>query len=72
MSVLHDLGNRIASRRYALDLRQEDVAVLVGRTRSQIANIEAGRIDVPATLLVAIAKALRLSVGALLGEDVTR
>lgn len=68
MTDLIALGNRIAARRYDLGLRQEDVADAIGCSRSQVANIERGAIDVPLSRLTAIAKALNTSVGVLIGE----
>ncbi len=49
-------------------MRQEDLAAAAGMTRSSIANLEAGRQEIPAWRLLAIAAALNTTVCALLAE----
>ena len=52
------VGSMILAHRKARGITQQDLASLVGRSRPQIANIEAGRSDMPLSLLAAFAKAL--------------
>ncbi len=53
------IGQRIRERREELGMSQNDLAELVGYTsRSTIARIEAGEIDLPQSKISAIAKAL--------------
>lgn len=65
------IGERIRIRRMQLGLSQGDLAAAVGYTsankRSIVFQVEAGRNDVPATLLPAYAKALNTSIYYLLG-----
>lgn len=63
---LKEIGDRIAARRYELDLRQEDVATQIGRTRSHVANLEAGAVNMSVTLLFRIAEALNVDPAYLL------
>jgi len=60
--LLTEMGARIALLRYESGMRQEDLAAAVGRARSSIANIEAGRQDTTITVLAAIAHTLGTTV----------
>lgn len=60
------LGALMLARRKALHLTQAELSVKCGLGRSQIANIEAGRTDVPTKTLVRIAEALNCRPGDLL------
>lgn len=58
-AVLASLGQQVREARLGACLTQAELAAAVGRSRSSIANIEAGRQgDIPVTLLVAISVAL--------------
>lgn len=60
------MGARILSARKAAGLTQQELASLVGRSRPQIANIEAGRTDIPVSLLALFARSLKVKAGELL------
>jgi len=60
------LGQRIREARQAASLTQEELAQMVGLTRTSITNIEKGRQPVPAHLLVQIGDAVRSSPAGLL------
>lgn len=62
-------GRAIAERRQALGLTQQELAVAAGLTRSSVANVEAGRQEIPLAVAVAMASRLGSSVGELLGEE---
>lgn len=63
-----DIYNNIRERRKQLGLTQQELANKVGYTdRSTIAKIEAGKIDIPQSTIVALAKALECSPGELMG-----
>lgn len=59
------IGARILFHRKAAGLSQQDLASLVGRSRPQVANIEAGRTDMPVSLLRAFATALNVKASEL-------
>lgn len=61
------LGTRIAERRKAQDLTQAQLGELVGITQQQIASFEIGRRRVPVSTLPLLAKALNVSIEALIG-----
>lgn len=63
------LGARIRNAREALGLSQEDLAERVGfASRQTLSELERGQREVKARELVAIARSLRMDVGALLAE----
>lgn len=63
-----EIYNNIRERRKQLGLTQQELATKVGYTdRSTIAKIEAGKIDIPQSTIVALAKALECSPGDLMG-----
>lgn len=66
--VLVAMGERIRMLREFHDLTQEDLARIVDLKRASIANVEAGRQNIPAATLIRLAAALSTPVGALLGE----
>lgn len=60
---------RIRRRRQELELSQEDLAKKVGYTsRSSIAKIESGHVDLPQSKIVEFAHALDTTVGYLMGN----
>lgn len=61
------LGIRIAERRKAQDLTQAQLGELVGVTQQQIASFEIGRRRIPVSTLPLLAKALNVSIEALIG-----
>ena len=61
-----ELGARVRTRRAALDMRQEDLARAARISRASVANIERGRQQPPVHVLLALADALGLEMGALL------
>jgi|SRR5690606_5085248 transcriptional regulator with XRE-family HTH domain len=62
------LGTRIAQRRKAQELTQAELGELVGVTQQQIASFETGRRRMPISTLPLLAKALGVSIEALVGE----
>ncbi len=63
------LGQRVRTLREYRGMVQRELGDKVGLGRTSIANLEAGRQgNVPATVLVALAEALGVKVGQLLGE----
>lgn len=63
------LGSRVAEFRKGLALTQSDLAEALGITQPMVASYEIGRRRIPASLLVPLARTLRVSVPELLGED---
>lgn len=61
-----EMGVRVRRRRDALKLTQEDLAGIIGVSRSSVANIERGRHFAPVHLLLALAEALNVDMGDLL------
>ena len=55
-------GDLVHARRRALGLTQADVGEKAGISRAQIANMEAGRTDIPMKTLARIAAALECSM----------
>lgn len=65
-----ELYKNIKARREALGMSQETLAKLVGYSdRSSIAKIESGKVDLPQTKILEIAKALKIPAGELMGLD---
>ena len=62
------VGDMILSVRKAKGMTQQDVAEGVGMSRAQIANIEAGRSDMPLKTLAKFAKAFECSMRDLVPE----
>lgn len=56
------VGTLILATRKAKDLTQADLARLIGISRTQIANIEIGRSDLPIKTLARFAEALGCSM----------
>jgi len=56
------VGTMILSMRRARAMTQEDLGKLIGMSRSQIANIEIGRSDMPIRTLARFAEALNVSM----------
>jgi transcriptional regulator with XRE-family HTH domain len=67
--ALQDVGERIRSRRKALDLNQDQLAELSSLNRVTIAKYESGKVEPGANALSRIADALETSVDALLGRE---
>lgn len=60
----------IKKRREELDLSQQELAEMTGYTsRTSIAKIEAGSVDIPRSKIIAFAKALRCTPAQLTGWD---
>lgn len=55
-----ELGNRIRDARLQADLTQEKLAELVGVDRTTVQNAESGKVDPKFSLLLRLARALRL------------
>ena len=65
-AFFRQLGTRIAERRKAQDLTQTQLGELVGITQQQIASFEIGRRRIPVSSLPLLAKALNVSIEALI------
>ncbi len=65
-----EFGQRVAEARQRSNLTQTQLANRMGRTRSTVANIEAGRQSPPIDQVLRIAQVLNEDVGWLLGVDV--
>lgn len=64
-----EIYHNIRERRKNLGMTQQELALKVGYTdRSTIAKIEAGKIDIPQSTIVALAKALECEPGDLMGS----
>lgn len=63
------LGQRIAKARTAADLTQVQLADALGISQPQLAFYEVGKRRVPVSLLQGLAKALSVSIEALVGDD---
>jgi len=61
-----EMGVRVRRRRDSLELTQEQLAGIIGVSRSSIANIERGQQHAPVHLLLALAEALNVEMGDLL------
>ena len=68
MDIKKEIGERIKEIREGLDMKQVDLAELVGLSRNTIINYEKGRRDVTARDLVAITHVLGVSFAYLIGE----
>lgn len=64
------IGERVAIRRKALKMKQEDLAKAIGLTRTSIVNLEAGRQRIPIHTFYSIAEALKTNVHDLLPKDI--
>lgn len=56
---------RLAAARNARGLKQREMAELIGRTLRQYQRIEAGEVDVPASLLIQLADVLSVTIDSL-------
>jgi len=66
------LYENIKTRRKAINMTQDELAKRVGyKSRSAIAHIEKGKRDIPQSKIVAIAHALDIEPGLLMGHDDT-
>lgn len=68
MDISKEVGEKIKTLREGINMKQIDLAELVGLSRNTIINYEKGRRDVTARDLVAIAHALGVSFAYLIGE----
>ncbi len=66
-AFFRQLGTRIAEHRKAQDLTQAQLGELVSVTQQQIASFEIGRRRIPVSTLPLLAKALNVSIEALVG-----
>ena len=66
-TFFRQLGQRIAERRKAQDLTQAQLGELVDVTQQQIGSFEIGRRRIPVSTLPPLAKALNVSIEALIG-----
>jgi transcriptional regulator with XRE-family HTH domain len=64
------MGSRIARFRKEADLTQVQLADTLGIAQQQLASYEVGRRRVPVSLLPSLARALSVSIEALIGEEV--
>lgn len=55
------IGERIAVRRKELELTQEQLAKIIGKQRTSVANIEAGRQNLTIKTLLALCAALEIT-----------
>ncbi|MDB5448071.1 MAG: hypothetical protein JWQ97_3388 [Phenylobacterium sp.] len=62
----HCPGPLIKATRETLGLTQLELSAAVGLSRAQIANIEAGRSDIPTKTLIAFANAMGVKPGEIL------
>ncbi|MGI9331631.1 MAG: helix-turn-helix domain-containing protein [Gammaproteobacteria bacterium] len=62
------LGQRIATRRKALNITQQQLADTLGIAQQTLAHYEVGRLRIPVALLSTLARTLTVSVEDLLGE----
>ena len=62
-------GTQLRTRRLALGLRAEHLAVAVGRSVESVRGYEAGRIDPPAAIVAALADAVGVTPGELFESD---
>ena len=63
------LGKRIATARNNADLTQQQLADSIGIPQPQLASYEVGRRRIPVSLLPGLARALRVSVEAMIDEE---
>ena len=70
VGLMMPLKDRLRQLRTAAKLTQQDLAVKAGLTTSAVAQLEAGKIKDPRmSTLLALAKALGVSVDGLVAED---
>jgi len=67
--LLRRIGQRLKRARELAGLSQNDLAYLVCMSRASIANLEAGRQDMPITRLALIAQMVDLDVADLVRAD---
>lgn len=63
-----ELGSRIAQLRREQNLTQQQLAELLGTAQQQVASYEVARLKVPVSMLPRLARALGVSLEALIGE----
>ena len=64
--VVFGIGDLVKAHRNGAGLTQEEVAEKSGISRAQIANIEAGRSDIPVKTFMRLAEAIGCKAGELL------
>ena len=62
MDLLQELGQRIKNRRIELGMSQDELASVSGVQRSQISNIESGKVDVQISTIEKLAKSLNIVI----------
>lgn len=67
--ILKTIGVRVAAFRTAREITPEAFCEGVGLSRKMLTRIEAGKADIKATVLVQIARFLRVRLSALAGEE---
>lgn len=69
-NFLKELGQRVKTRRIALDLSQEELARKCNyAARSSINRLEQGLLDIPQSKVIAVAKALDVTPAFLMGWE---
>jgi transcriptional regulator with XRE-family HTH domain len=69
MHAHHFDGEALRARRHALGIRPELLALQVGRSLPSLLAYETGRTDPPASVVAALASALKCQPGDLFTED---
>ena len=72
MEILGILGERLRLLRTERNLRQADVAVLLGITQVHYQRIEKGKVNIPATTVCFLADYYEVSADYLLGRSQVR
>ncbi len=70
--IRKEIGHRIKVRRVELYMHQKDLGALIGAPQSQISEWEIGRRRLSLEQAMALAKALKTTVGYLVGESERR
>ena len=69
METLHILGNRLCSLRKERQLRQLDIAEMLGITQTHYQRVEKGKINIPTLTLCFLADYYGVSTDYLLGRS---
>lgn len=67
-NFLSTFGTNVRNKREGLDLKQEELARMIGLGRTSITNIESGRQDIPITRLMILCVALKCNPSELLPD----
>ena len=68
-SVLRRVGQDIRAARRDARLTQQQLAGMIGTSRSSLANLEAGNQEITVTRLAALAEALKLDIADLIRKE---